>query len=93
VNQTATQRAVGTTKPRWEWLEEKISPEELLRVVPGTTPSYPGAFGPDVEVTLKQKDANGLVPRPELSLFGLAMLGGGRVTGTAHLYGREPPYH
>lgn len=26
------------------------------------------------------------IPRPELELFGLAMLGGGKVTGTAHLY-------
>lgn len=27
-----------------------------------------------------------MVPRPELEIFGLAMVGGGRVFGTAHLH-------
>ncbi|KAL8931961.1 MAG: hypothetical protein Q9216_007011 [Gyalolechia sp. 2 TL-2023] len=83
VDKTATQSAVGTTKPRWEWLEEKVPPQKLLAP---SGQGYPGAFGPDVETALQSKDPDGLVERPELATFGLAMLGGGRVTGTAHLF-------
>ncbi|KAL8717981.1 MAG: hypothetical protein Q9225_004840 [Loekoesia sp. 1 TL-2023] len=83
VDSTAIQSAVGTTKPRWEWLEERIPAHELLNP---TGQGYPGAFGPDIQVALESKDTEGLVKRPELATFGLAMLGGGRVTGTAHLF-------
>ncbi|KAL9599305.1 MAG: hypothetical protein Q9219_003932 [cf. Caloplaca sp. 3 TL-2023] len=80
---TAFQSAVDTSKPRWEWLEEKIPAQELLSPM---GQGYPGAFGPDTQVAVKSKDSEGLVKRPELATFGLAMLGGGRVTGTAHLF-------
>ena len=88
VEETAVQSAVGTTKPRWEWLEETIPGQELLNP---SGQAYPGAFGPDLQAALQSTDAQGLVKRPELATFGLAMLGGGRVTGTAHLFGAMTP--
>lgn len=90
VDSTAFQSAVGTTKPRWEWLEGRIPAQELLDP---SGQGYPGAFGPDVQIALDSEDTDGLVKRPEHATFGLAMLGGGRVTGTAHLFGaaRMPP--
>ena len=84
VDETAFQDALGTTKTRWEWLEEKISPDDILNRGVG----YPG-------VPVAGKDnANGgaeqkMVSRPELEIFGLAMLGGGRVFGAAHPYGKR----
>ena len=62
-------------------------PVEALQQSCGT--GYPGPFGPDFETALKEQDPAGLVPRPEHATFGLAILGGGRVTGTAHLYGEN----
>lgn len=46
-------------------------------------PGYPGL--PGRVKTSGEKD--GLVSRPELEVFGLAMLGGGMVFGAAHPYG------
>lgn len=49
---------------------------------------YPGAFGAELQKAVDVADGGGtLVPRPEHAIFGLAMLGGGRVYGQAHLYG------
>jgi hypothetical protein len=88
VEKTAFQLAVGTNKPRWEWLEELIPADQshferngYPRNVPqaGNTGSK-GANGANGNVA-KTK------PRPEHEIFGLAMLGGGRVFGTAHIYG------
>ena len=62
-----------------------MSPQDLQK---SSAAGYPGAFGPDLEAAFTQQDSNGLIPRPEHATFGLAMLGGGRVTGTAHLYGK-----
>jgi len=57
----------------------------------GATSSYPGVFGTELDKAVA-KDVKGsgetLVPRPEHSIFGLAMLGGGKVFGQAHLYGQ-----
>ena len=82
VSQTAFQDAVGTEKPRWEWLEEKVRLQDLKASKSG----YPGV--PSLSTETSGKD-DSLLPRPEIEIFGLAMLGGGRVFGTAHVYGRK----
>ncbi len=79
VTETAFQDAVGTSKPRWEWLEEKVPAEELRSKSSG----YPGVPGLD----MAPRNGETLISRPELAVFGLAMLGGGRVFGVAHIYG------
>lgn len=81
VSVTAFQDAVGTSKPRWEWLEEKLPVEQLK----SSSSGYPGTPGLD----LKNGTTDSMVPRPELAVFGLAMLGGGRVFGVAHVYGMK----
>ena len=73
VSETAWQRAVGTTKTRWNWLEEEID-----QPPPTGQSGYSGPFSPDLPVASLR--------RPELEIFGLAMLGGGRVFGRAHLF-------
>ena len=82
VEDTAFQNAVGTTKPRWEWLEEKVPREQLGCQGAG----YPGLPARD-KTSGDEGKGNHLVSRPELELFGLAMLGGGLVFGAAHPYG------
>ena len=84
VDETAWQDAVGTTKPRWDWLEEKRSPKDLIAA---TGAGYPGSISIKQEnVTEDSNDE--LVNRPEHEVFGLAMLGGGLVFGAAHPYGK-----
>ncbi|KAL4963710.1 O-methyltransferase tpcA [Aspergillus stella-maris] len=78
VNETAWQKAVGTKRARWDWLAERVF---LHQVRPPGAP-YPGL--PDIKHLCP--DANGLVTRPELENFGLAMVGGGKVSGAAHAY-------
>lgn len=85
VRTTAFQDALGTQKSRWEWLEEKI---------PVNAPYFNSKGYPhDVSVTGETtSDVNSITEtktrsRPEHELFGLAMLGGGRVFGTAHIFG------
>jgi len=80
VTETPFQDAVGTTKPRWEWLEEKTPAQELSACGVG----YPGI--PQAK-NITNKDE--LVARPEHEVFGLAMLGGGMVFGSAHPYGKR----
>jgi hypothetical protein len=92
VQQTAFQAAVNTTKPRWEWLEEKVSVKSLREGdcgSDGTLSSYPGPFGDTLDSAISGKADDDLVERPEHKIFGSAMLGGGRVFGQAHLYGRR----
>jgi hypothetical protein len=81
VEETAFQDAVGTEKPRWEWLEERIPAGQLA----GSGTGYPGI--PDVKALLSESENDKLIARPELEVFGLAMLGGGLVFGSAHPYG------
>lgn len=113
VEETAFQDAVGTTKARWEWLEEKISPDEILNTGVGY-PGMPRPMKQNVNKSLTKEAVNGsatkegvngsatkedvngsaakdTVSRPELEIFGLAMLGGGRVFGAAHPYGEIAP--
>lgn len=82
VEETAFQNAVGTKKPRWDWLEEKIT----RAAVNDGGLGYPGV--PAVEkLYFEGQEEHAAIARPELETFGLAMTGGGKVYGTAHLYG------
>ncbi|KAL4890073.1 S-adenosyl-L-methionine-dependent methyltransferase [Aspergillus ambiguus] len=83
VRETAWQEAVGTTKERWNWLEESVTAADLKN---GTSGAYPGPFGPYVMAALQDRKEGESGRRPELDIFGLAMLGGGRVFGVAHLF-------
>jgi hypothetical protein len=81
VDETPFQDAVGTSKARWDWLEEKCPAIEIDRQGSG----YPGI--PDAKPHINGLTADDLVSRPEHEVFGLAMLGGGLVFGAAHPYG------
>jgi hypothetical protein len=82
VAQTAWQDAIGTTKTRWEWIEERVEQDKLLQ----SGGHYPGI--PSLVLEPQPKGEDGLVARPELEIMGLAMVGGGRVFGAAHVYGK-----
>ena len=86
--ETPWQEAMGTRKPKWDWLAERVDPSQISNDGVG----YPGV--PDVSswAHLKQ-DANGKVSRPELENFGPAMIGAGKVSGAAHPFGRTPLEH
>ncbi|KAL6231241.1 hypothetical protein BDW75DRAFT_220708, partial [Aspergillus navahoensis] len=77
VHETAWQKAVGTTKARWDWLAERVPLDEVRPEAP-----YPGL--PDIRHL--QPGPDGKYTRPELDNFGLAMVGGGKVSGAAHAY-------
>ena len=80
VDETPWQEAHGTSKTRWDWLEEKVPYEKLANGGSG----YPGY--PDTKAALKGAKKGDLVERPEHKVFSLAMLGGGMVYGAAHPY-------
>ncbi|PNH47456.1 hypothetical protein VD0004_g823 [Verticillium dahliae] len=119
VDQTAWQDALGVSKSRWDWLEEKTSASDLRKgcnaAVQGTTdtdtatrtapsapgagdqgcdaaaPSsktpYPGVFGTELSKVVSSGVGDGQpISRPEHAIFSLAMVGGGRVFGRAHLH-------
>lgn len=81
MTETAWHEALGSSKPRWEWLAEKINPREIQNEGVG----YPGV--PDPTQFSNLPDADGQVPRPELEIFGLAMVGGGRAISASQPYG------
>lgn len=54
--------------------------------------AYPGPFGLVLQSAAEGRAPSDHVRRPEHEIFGLAMLGGGRVFGQAHLYGRTAPF-
>ena len=83
VTETAFQNAIGTTKTRWDWLAERVSPDQ---VSPKDSVGYPGI--PSAANADLKPDKDGLVTRPELDNFGLAMIGGGQITGAAHPFGQ-----
>lgn len=86
--ETAWQEAIGSRKPRWEWIAERVNPSQISNDSVG----YSGV--PDVTNWAYLKpDANGKISRPELETFSLAMIGGGKVSGAAHPFGRTPPEH
>ena len=85
MNETAFQDAVGTTKSRWDWLEEKV----ILNGAFTNGTGYPGI--PALDLVRSHDDEMKPKSRPEHDVFGLAMLGGGMVSGAAHPFGNRPP--
>lgn len=83
MTETAWQDAVGTVKPRWDWLEEDVSREEASTRGPG----YPGL--PAVDDLYRSLPHGAKLRRPEHGIFSLAMIGGGRIFGAAHPYGKH----
>ncbi|KAI1132514.1 S-adenosyl-L-methionine-dependent methyltransferase [Nemania abortiva] len=89
VNVTPWQDALNTHKARWDWLEEEVSVASLQagnNSSNGGPSAYPGVFGSELEKACRDSEPTALVKRPEHSIFGLAMVGGGRVFGQAHLH-------
>lgn len=82
-SETPLQEAVGTSKSVWEWLEEKVPARELKN-----NAGYPGFFDSYIS-EVNDWESESVVSRPEFDIFGLAMLGVGRVNGTAHVYGMK----
>ncbi len=82
VTETAWHEAHGSAKPRWEWLAENITPSEIQNEGVG----YPGVPDPGQFAHLVP-DVDGKIPRPELEIFGLAMVGGGRAISASQPYG------
>ena len=80
---------MNTTKSRWDWLEERITPEQFVNqtAAVGNTAGYPGVPEPRKYINGSIKD--GSFPRPEHGIFNLSMLGGGKVHGAAHPYGEH----
>lgn len=87
MTETAWHEALGTSKSRWEWLAEKIDPNEIQNDGVG----YPGVPDPSLFATYTL-DADGKIPRPELELFGLGMVGGGRSQSASQPYGQYYTY-
>ena len=85
VDETAWQDALGTKKSRWDWLEEKVSWEDISK---GGS-SYPSIPQPEkfMNGSLEGGEEH-FISRPEHHIFNLSMLGGGRVHGAAHPYGQ-----
>lgn len=82
VDETAFQMALKTTKSRWEWLEEEHPPEQLSNEGTG----YPGL--PEPKKMINGDAKKDRLSRPEHQIFSLSMLGGGKVHGAAHPYGK-----
>jgi hypothetical protein len=83
VTKTAWQDTIQTTKSRWDWIEERVEQDKLL----DSGGHYPGI--PSLVIEPQPKGEDGLVARPELAIMGLAMIGGGRVFGSAHVHGKS----
>lgn len=90
-NETAFNLALGTSKSRWQWLEEQVH-QDSRAANGGNSRGYPRLMaGFEAHSSGKGSSTEGtttgpLVPRPELAIFGLAMVGGGRLTSTPHLF-------
>ncbi|KAI0541762.1 S-adenosyl-L-methionine-dependent methyltransferase [Xylaria digitata] len=88
VNETAFNMAVGTSKPRWEWLEEKI-PKAQVNSRASKLSLFTALLAGQGQVPQQsddETDQGEMVSRPELENFGLAMVGGGRVYSTPHVF-------
>lgn len=86
VEETAFNLAVGTDMPRWSWLETPVPASQVKRVNSlgyrhnqyiEARPNENGSAG---------NKAGDMVQRPELEIFGRAMVGGGKVFGAAHVF-------
>ncbi|GKZ28708.1 hypothetical protein AbraIFM66950_011775 [Aspergillus brasiliensis] len=80
VRETALQEAIGIDVPLWEWLAKKVPLDQVQAKGPG----YPSV--PDVSNCNLIPDDDGMVLRPELNNFALAMAGGGKASGAAHAF-------
>ncbi|EAS33659.3 O-methyltransferase [Coccidioides immitis RS] len=80
VCETALQDALGIEVPLWEWMAKKVP----IHQVQCDGPGYPSV--PDISNCGITPDDQGLVYRPELSNFALAMAGGGNASGAAHAF-------
>ncbi|GAP82680.1 putative o- protein [Rosellinia necatrix] len=86
---TPWQDALNTPKARWDWLEEEVRIDDIRggnNSSAGGPSPYPGVFGAELQKACETAKTSALIKRPEHSIFGLAMVGGGRVFGQAHLY-------
>lgn len=82
MTETAWHEALGTSKSRWEWLAEQINANEIQNDGVG----YSGV--PDSTLFAHYTpNADGKIPRPELELFGLGMVGGDMSQSAAQPYG------
>ncbi|KAL8784354.1 MAG: hypothetical protein Q9213_004006 [Squamulea squamosa] len=77
---TALQDALGIDVPLWEWMAKKVPVDQIQ----GNGPGYPSV--PDISNCNLAPDEDGLVFRPELNNFALAMAGGGKASGAAHAF-------
>lgn len=100
-NETAFNLALGTNQTRWQWLEEKVRedshaangrnsrgyPRQMATEAHSNSSSSSSTGSPsNAQLDGHDDDSTtALVPRPELSNFGLAMVGGGRISSTPHL--------
>ncbi|KAM0811989.1 putative O-methyltransferase domain-containing protein [Seiridium cardinale] len=89
VNETAFNLAVGTDASRWEWLQE-IVPSDKLGV---SSRGYPTTSTTQANGKIEGSQTNGdsRHRRPELEIFNLAMVGGGKVSSTPHVL--DYPWH
>ncbi|KAI4098278.1 MAG: hypothetical protein LQ339_006537 [Xanthoria mediterranea] len=78
--ETALQDALGIDVSLWEWMAQKVPVDRIQCDGPG----YPGV--PDICNGALPPDQEGLVSRPKLSKFALAMAGGGKASGAAHAF-------
>lgn len=81
VAETALTEALGTEKSYWDWLAERVRPEHISNGTYSSVPD-PGAWG-----HLKV-DGDGLVKRPEMEIFSIGMVGGGKVNGSSLPFGK-----
>lgn len=88
VMETAWQEAMGTNKSRWDWLSEKVNPEHIINNDVG----YSGVPDPK-RWNYLQPDSEGLIKRPELDNFSLAMVGGGKVSGSSLPFGKQTTHN
>lgn len=97
VDETAWQDALNTKKARWDWLDEQITVSDLQRYTDGQRQrgvkcAYSGVFGCELKDSVnKFSSTSDQIHRPEHQIFSLAMVGGGRVFGEAHLHGMFTP--
>ncbi|KAI4225567.1 MAG: hypothetical protein L6R36_003818 [Xanthoria steineri] len=80
VCETALQDGLGIDVPSWEWMAKKVPVDQIRCDGPG----YPSV--PDLSDCVLTPDKEGLVSRPELNNFALAMAGGGKASGAAHAF-------
>lgn len=82
VAETAFQQSLGVNVPIWDWLSKKVPIEQVQCDGPG----YPSV--PDISNCNIVPDEDGLVERPELNYFAVAMPAAGNAYGASHAFGK-----